>query len=79
MSETAAAELHWSSKEYRTPEQEQAERGRGVAPADELALEKHVDSIADQIIEMTSEECKLTKGLRPQMGLSFVKRPVDYW
>ena len=32
---------------------------------DELALEKHIDSIADQIIDFNSEECKLTKGLRP--------------
>lgn len=46
---------------------------------DELALEKHVDSLADQIIEFTSEECKLTKGLRPQMGLQFVHRPMDGW
>lgn len=47
--------------------------------ADELALEKQIDSLADQIIEFNSEECKLTKGMRPQMGLQFIQRPIDYW
>ena len=32
---------------------------------DEAALEKHVDSIADQIINFTTEESKLTKGFMP--------------
>ena len=39
MSETAAIESQPSMAGFRTPEQEQATNGRGVAPADELALE----------------------------------------
>ncbi len=39
MSETATAPGRPAMLEYRTPEQEQAEKGRGVAPADELPLE----------------------------------------
>lgn len=39
MSETATERSPWPSNEYRTPEQELAELGRGVAPAHELALE----------------------------------------
>ena len=39
MSETATLQTQPSIAGFRTPEQEQAARGRGVAPADELALE----------------------------------------
>jgi cytochrome P450 len=39
VSETATERSPWPSGEYRTPEQEQAEKGRGVAPALDLALE----------------------------------------
>lgn len=39
MSETATEALQPGSAEFRTPEQEQAEAGRAVAAADELALE----------------------------------------
>lgn len=46
---------------------------------DEIALENHIDSIADQILDFNSEECKLTKGLRPQMALNFAQKRIDYW
>ncbi len=39
MSETASERSLWTTGEFRTPEQESAERGRGVARAHELALE----------------------------------------
>ena len=39
MSETTAEQGRPASGAYRTPEQEQAVKGRGVAPADELELE----------------------------------------
>ncbi|MGH0033849.1 MAG: cytochrome P450 [Myxococcota bacterium] len=39
MSETAAEQVAAGVPEYRTPEQEQAAKGAGVAPAHELALE----------------------------------------
>ncbi len=39
MSETATERSPWPTNEYRTPEQELAELGQGVAPAHELALE----------------------------------------
>ena len=39
MSETATEQSHSVPAEYRTPEQEQAEQGRDVPPAHELALE----------------------------------------
>jgi cytochrome P450 len=39
MSETSTEPVRPVSAEYRTPEQEQAENGRDVPPADELALE----------------------------------------
>ncbi len=39
MSETATAQTQPLPTGFRTPEQEQAANGRGVAPADELALE----------------------------------------
>ena len=32
---------------------------------DETKLEKNLDSIADQIIDFTSENCKITKGYMP--------------
>ena len=46
---------------------------------DEAALEKHLDSIADQIINFTTEDSKLTKGFMPQLGLKFVPRLNDHW
>lgn len=39
MSETATVQSQPTMAGFRTPEQEQAQRGRGVAPADQLALE----------------------------------------
>jgi cytochrome P450 len=39
MSETATEESRSASTAYRNPEQEQAVKGRGVAPADEFALD----------------------------------------
>jgi len=38
---------------------------------DSINLQKNLDSIADQVIDVTSENCKITKGLMPQMGLRF--------
>ena len=46
---------------------------------DEINLEKHIDSIADQILDFNAEECNLTKGFRPQMALSFVPKTFDHW
>lgn len=46
---------------------------------DEINLEKHIDSIADQILDFNSEECKLTKGFLPQMALNFAVKRIDYW
>ena len=38
---------------------------------DSINLQKILDSIADQVIDVTSENCMITKGLMPQMGLRF--------
>lgn len=44
MSETASEQGRSAPAEFRTPEQEQAAKGRGVAPADELALD-HINPL----------------------------------
>lgn len=46
---------------------------------DQINFEKNLYSIADQIINFTSDECKLTKGFMPQMGLLFAPKPCNSW
>lgn len=36
---------------------------------DIIGLEKDLSSLADQTIDLDNDDCKLTKGLRPQLGL----------
>ena len=50
-----------------------------ISQLDEAALEKHIDSIADQIIKFTTEDSKLTKGFMPQLGLNFVPKLNHHW
>ena len=46
---------------------------------DELSVTKNLYSLSDQILDFNSEDCKLTKGLMPQMGLNFTPRIMDGW
>ena len=46
---------------------------------DSINLQKNLDSISDQIIDFNSDDCKLTKGLMPQMGLTFTPKPFNHW
>ena len=46
---------------------------------DQINFEKNLYSIADQILNFNSDECKLTKGFMPQMGLMFPTKPCNSW
>jgi hypothetical protein len=46
---------------------------------DEELFCSHLESLSDQIIELSTESCELTKPFRPQMGLKFIDRPMDSW
>ena len=46
---------------------------------DQINFEKNLYSIADQIVDFNSEDCQLTKGFMPQMGLMFTPKPCNAW
>ena len=46
---------------------------------DQMNFEKNLYSIADQIVDFNSEDCRLTKGFMPQMGFMFTPKPCNGW
>jgi len=46
---------------------------------DLLRLEKDLDSLADQIINLDGDQCKLTRTLRPQLGLKVKPNFSTMW
>ncbi len=46
---------------------------------DEQTLVRHFDSIADQIVDFSSERISLTKGIMPVVEMKPDSTIIDYW
>jgi len=46
---------------------------------DQINLENHMDSLADHIVNFSTEQSKLTQKFLPQLGLKTSKKPMNGW
>jgi len=46
---------------------------------DELTLSQHLESLADQIVDFSSDRVSLTKGMMPLIDMKPDKTIIDYW
>ena len=46
---------------------------------DEQNLQLHLESIADQVVDFSSERISLTKGMLPLIEMKPDKTIIDYW
>ena len=46
---------------------------------DELTIQLHLESMADQIVDFSSESISLTKGMMPIIEMKPDKTIIDYW
>jgi hypothetical protein len=46
---------------------------------DEQTIQLHLESMADQVVEFSSESISLTKGMMPLIEMKPDKTIIDYW
>ena len=46
---------------------------------DEQTIQLHLESMADQVVEFSSESISLTKGMMPLIEMKPEKTIIDYW